>query len=473
MGPSVRLAGEIVGNDGAANQIAGTEGDDILTGTDGADIIQGLAGSDLIDPLAGPDQVFGGAGNDIFRLSTLTTGYPQSRFEGGSGLDTFDFSVAASFLYFYTVSGEPNVFYVLDNRVSEVERIVGGSAGDILAFAYFTDALEVFGGPGDDSFWGGTGSDRFFGQAGADRANVDPGDFVDGGEGSDEFFVNGAFGTPPVAGAVHGGSGDDLMKLNIAFAVDLAAGTAKSGTATYAVSSIETVLVAAHYGYLTTVLGSDAEETLSINPLFNDGSVGVVFDGRGGNDKVLGSIGADDLAGGAGDDAVEGNAGNDVLRLNDGGNDTVLAGAGMDNIFFGAALTSADLVNGGTGVDTLVVQGPYGSLTLTASITQMENVSILGGNNINFGEPGTNRYDYVLTTNDSNFAADVQARINGAALLEGEDFTFDGSGETDASYVVYGGKGRDTLLGGLGNDIFFYAEERFAVRRYSERRSGL
>jgi Ca2+-binding RTX toxin-like protein len=56
----------------------------------------------------------------------------------------------------------------------------------------------------------------------------------------------------------------------------------------------------------------------------------------------------------------------------------------------------------------------------------------------------------------------VQARINGSALLEGEDFTFDGSAETDASYVVYGGKGRDTLTGGLGNDIFFFAEERFA-----------
>ena len=68
-----------------------------------------------------------------------------------------------------------------------------------------------------------------------------------------------------------------------------------------------------------------------------------------------------------------------------------------------------------------------------------------------------------ITTSDANFAAGVQARINGAALLEGEDFTFDGSAETDAKFVVYGGKGVDTLTGGLGNDIFFYAEERFAT----------
>ncbi|HYG46513.1 MAG TPA: pre-peptidase C-terminal domain-containing protein, partial [Allosphingosinicella sp.] len=169
------------------------------------------------------------------------------------------------------------------------------------------------------------------------------------------------------------------------------------------------------------------------------------------------------LTGNAAGNVVTAGSGNDGLHLwVGGGNDMVDAGAGMDNIFFGATLTSADVVNGGAGVDTLVVQGPYGSLTLTANITQIENLSILAGSNTAFGEPGTNRHDYVLTTHDSNFAAGVQARINAAALLEGEDFTFNGSAETDASYVVYGGKGKDTLLGGLGNDIFFYAEERFA-----------
>ena len=54
--------------------------------------------------------------------------------------------------------------------------------------------------------------------------------------------------------------------------------------------------------------------------------------------------------------------------------------------------------------------------------------------------------------------------INGAALLAGEDFTFDGSAETDAKFVVYGGRGTDDLTGGDGNDIFFFAEGgRFAA----------
>jgi len=171
---------------------------------------------------------------------------------------------------------------------------------------------------------------------------------------------------------------------------------------------------------------------------------------------------AQSLTGNSGNNVVTGGSASDVLRLYDGGDDVANGGAGNDTLFFIGTLTAADVVNGGDGADTLVIQGPYGSLALSASVTQIENVSILAGNNTNFGEPGTNRYDYVLTTNDANFAAGVQARINGAALLEGEDFTFDGSAETDAKYVVYGGKGKDTLTGGLGADIFFYAEERFA-----------
>jgi len=126
-------------------------------------------------------------------------------------------------------------------------------------------------------------------------------------------------------------------------------------------------------------------------------------------------------------------------------------------------LNSADVVRGGEGTDTLVIQGAYGALALTSNITEIENLSLLGGNNTNFGEPGTNLHDYVITTHDSNFAAGLQVRVNGAALLAGEDFTFNGSAETDAKFVVYGGKGTDTFTGGLGNDIFFFAEERFAT----------
>jgi serralysin len=180
-------------------------------------------------------------------------------------------------------------------------------------------------------------------------------------------------------------------------------------------------------------------------------------------ENASGGSGNDKLTGNAASNRLEGNAGNDTLYLwVGGGNDTALGGAGNDNFFFGGTLNSADVVRGGGDTDVLVLQGAYGALTLTANVTEIEGISLLGGGNSNFGEPGTNRYDYVITTHDSNFAAGLQVRVNGAALLAGEDFTFNGSAETNAKFVVYGGNGKDMLTGGLGNDIFFFAEERFA-----------
>jgi serralysin len=181
-------------------------------------------------------------------------------------------------------------------------------------------------------------------------------------------------------------------------------------------------------------------------------------------ENASGGSGNDRLTGNAAGNRLEGNAGNDNLYLwFGGGNDTALGGAGNDNIFFGGTLNSADVVRGGEGNDTLVLQGAYGALTLTANVTEIELISLLAGSNTTFGESGTNRYDYVITTHDSNFAAGIQVRVNGSPLLEGEDFTFDGSAETDARFVIYGGRGKDTLTGGRGNDIFFMADERFAT----------
>ena len=112
---------------------------------------------------------------------------------------------------------------------------------------------------------------------------------------------------------------------------------------------------------------------------------------------------AHDFRGNSGNNVITGGAGTDILRLYDGGDDTVLAGGGDDIIFIIGALTAADVITGGAGTDNLVLQGAYGALTLTANVTQIEGIAILGGNNTNFGEPGTNRYDYVITTHDFEF----------------------------------------------------------------------
>jgi Ca2+-binding RTX toxin-like protein len=187
---------------------------------------------------------------------------------------------------------------------------------------------------------------------------------VDLGDGNDLF--TGHFGGN-VAGLVRGGGGNDTYVIDgAAYVVEEAAGEGTDEVRT---------------GLAVYRLGANVEN------LTGTSSAG------------------QDLRGNSSDNAVTGGSGNDVLRLQDGGDDTVLAGAGNDTLFFIGSLTAADVVNGGDGVDTLVLQGPYGSLALTANVTQIENISILGGGNTGFGEPGTNRHDYVLTTHDANFAA--------------------------------------------------------------------
>ncbi|MGZ8333601.1 MAG: Calx-beta domain-containing protein, partial [Allosphingosinicella sp.] len=113
----------------------------------------------------------------------------------------------------------------------------------------------------------------------------------------------------------------------------------------------------------------------------------------------------------------------DSFNLSQGGDDTVSGLAGDDIFYFGGALTAADNVTGGLGVDAIVLQGDYsGGLVLDGSVTGIEKISLLAGSNVNFGDPGTNLYDYDLTIDDANFEPGVQARINGSALLAGEDF---------------------------------------------------
>jgi Ca2+-binding RTX toxin-like protein len=210
--------------------------------------------------------------------------------------------------------------------------------------------------------------------------------------------------------------------------------------------------------------GGAGNDIIDLSAMTSSGGGGVPHQALGGegNDVLRGSAYSDDLDGGDGNDTLSLYYPSAFPKLSNQA-DRALGGSGNDNFFFGASLSQFDIVTGGADVDTLVIQGDYaGGLVLSANVTQIEGLSILAGNNTNFGNSGTSSYNYSITTNDANFAAGMQAKVNGAALLATENFTFNGSAETDASFVVYGSRGVDTLTGGFGNDIFFYAENRFA-----------
>jgi hypothetical protein len=174
-----------------------------------------------------------------------------------------------------------------------------------------------------------------------------------------------------------------------------------------------------------------------------------------------GTAASETLTGTAGADRVRGLGGHDFFRMEQGGDDRILGEAGNDVFLFGATLTAADRVDGGAGTDQIAIQGDYAganALTLGAGVVRVENLAILPGSDTRFGDPGTNSYDYDLTTLDSNVAAGVQMVVDANRLQAGEDFTFDGSAETDGSFFLYGGRGTDLLTGGARNDVFYFGE---------------
>jgi VCBS repeat-containing protein len=172
----------------------------------------------------------------------------------------------------------------------------------------------------------------------------------------------------------------------------------------------------------------------------------------------------DRLMGDEGDNNIQGTPGHDVFVLDQGGFDMASGGGGDDIFYFGGAFLAGDVVRGGTGDDTIVLQGDYADgVAFSGNVTGIEAISMLAGSNTAFGASGEGRHSYAITTSDANFAAGIRARINGTALLAGEDLTFDGSAERDSSFLIYGGGGTDRLTGGDGNDIFYFDSGRFAA----------
>lgn len=146
------------------------------------------------------------------------------------------------------------------------------------------------------------------------------------------------------------------------------------------------------------------------------------------------------ILGTSGDDNLTGTGGNDVFNMNQGGTDTVNGGAGKDQFNFGGAFDAGDQVTGGTGNDTLSLNGNYwgvnhlllGSLSL-ASVEQIK---------LNAG------HSYDLTLNNANVAAGQTLTVNASGLGAADILNFSGQAETDGNLKITGGAGNDTLRSG-------------------------
>ena len=472
-------AGEemITGGDGD-HRIEGLGGDDALAGGAGDDVLDGGDGNDMLDGGAGADLMAGGLGDDVY----FVDGPADTVVElPGQGVDEIRTALAS-----YSLAGLAHV-ETLSAANSSAHDFEGNGGDNVLT-----------GGGGDDVLRGGAGSNSLLGGEGNDVIrSIDLGvDFVDGGDGNDVAIID--------------WSAQTLDFFTVA-AGDIAFGNFVDTAAT--LTGVEKIII-------TTGSGADSITTLGGDDEIRTGSGNDYLNGAGGDDYLDGGAGEDSMVGGTGDDiyvvsssgdvvsenggegtdevrtslatytlganvenltgtaatgqilfgnslnnVIRSGEGADRIRLESGGDDSAFAGAGMDSVFFGAALTTADSADGGADRDQLSIQGDYRTvpLVLGSGVVNFESFLLLSGTDTRFGDDGTHSYSYDITSADETVAAGQQMVVDGAQLQVGEDFTFDGSAETDGAFRLWGGMGLEDLTGGAMSDQFYFSSGRFGA----------
>jgi Ca2+-binding RTX toxin-like protein len=356
--------------------IRGWAGVDTLDGGDDADFVTGGAGNDAmrggagddelgdssvliqgVPPDCGDDQLDGGTGNDLLRPGAGPTpcdadpGSPvlsdNDILNGGAGADqvVFERRVAPVNVFIDDNANDGGAGEA-DNVATDVERLVGGQAEDMLVGSPAGETIDGF--RGADTVRGGGGPDVVDG--GADDAESDD---VSGGDGDDQ--VRGNAGDDALAGD----AGDDTLEGG--GGADDASGGGGNDNVTGG-PGIDVVAGGA---------GNDTLDGSAIGPVGEDGADTV--NGGEGNDAIEGGDGDDTMAGGPGVDTMSGESGRDTVeyttaassvtvtlnnRADDGERrerDNVrtdvenVSGGGVRDTFTGSR--DANTLDGGTGED--------------------------------------------------------------------------------------------------------------------------
>ncbi len=413
------------------NVTGGSGNDTILGGTTSIiNVLTGGAGDDSIDGEAANDTLDGGDGDDILA--------------GGAGTDTVTYAgrmapvtVTLDGLDGDGAAGED------DTVRTDVEAVIGGTAGDTLTGSALADTLS--GGPGDDTLHGeaaadvlngdagddllegGAGGDTHNGGAGADTADygariagvtVDLDGAADDGETAEADNVRpdverllGGLGDDTLTGnnatnELYGGAGNDVL--------DVGRGT---GDEAYGGADTDTVTYSTRSAPVTADLDGVADdgEAAEYDLVWTDVEN---LTGGSANDRLTGSAGTNVLNGGTGNDVLDGGAGSDLL----------VGGSGTDTADYFARTAAVTADSDGQADD-----GEAGENDTVE--TDVEAISGGAGADVLSGTTGTN----ILSGGGGN---DV---LDGA---QGDDELDGGTGDDQLT----GGSGADLLRAGLGND---------------------
>lgn len=223
--------------------------------------------------------------------------------------------------------------------------IKNGTLGnDTLPGAYTSDLY--LGLAGDDVLNGGLGSDTLDGGLGADSLN--------GGAGRDVYIVDTASDVVTEAASV--GAGIDTIKSSLTWTL---------------ATNLEKLILSG----VNSIDGTGNElANVLIGNLANN-----VLNGEAGNDILRGGLGYDTLNGGEGNDTLFGGGSRDLL---DGGVGVDILHGASGKDFLKLSDFNGDTVDGGAGLDTLLIYGTGQKLNLsTDDISRIETIKFLPDSN--------------------------------------------------------------------------------------------
>ena len=434
----------------------------------------------------GATRFLGGSGDDSMTISELNLG---DHLEGGQGNDELfaykdinentpvEFFVVTANGSLSVEANDPFSGYTVLASGFESVRLTGGSGNDGLFARGAKTSVTLDGGYGSDQIWGGLGDDKL--SLGDFGLGISKFDYVNGGPGVDALTMlnNTDRGTDDFIKVVPWKNTSDSLSVYL-----LASATAAGGFAVAdAVESVD-------------IRSGDGDDYIDGSAV----SVGLKFEGDGGNDTLVGGSGNDFLEGGDGKDVLDGGNGSDtaaysrgifdpirftysglVLSLADPSKNTgeaegdqylsienlsgsdagdTIAGDSLSNRLYGGSGNDRlyggngnDRLNGGAGADRLdggagVDRAEYAGATSKVRAD-------LGNRNTNTGEAKGDSYASVENLLGSKYG-DVLGGNGGANGLwggNGNDVMV-GRGGNDR---LYGGNGNDDLIGNSGADVLF------------------
>ena len=484
----------VMANNPNENTIFTGDGDATVFGGVARDVVASAAGDDVIDTGDGDDFVASGTGED-----TITDGAGDDVYDGGDGIaDRVIYSSKATNIVVDMSVTDGDGYSTVTigaetDLIKDIEDIVGTNFGDVITGS--DDGNVIEGGDGDDTLSGQLGNDILDGGDGTDTADfsysvlaltVDLGTNIGGGFFAAttaaqntqlrdiEYVIATAFDDELI-----GGVGDDHFEglagansFGWSAGNDIFDATGGEGTLYFVdangvnvasdlaqdISFDMTVFDGGTLRYNITIAALGKTDAVSLN-------VSTVYAGSG-DDVMSGDGGNQSFFGGDGDDILTGRGGADELTGGDG-LDQIFAGAD-DDIIYANEDGVVDQYDGEGGVDTLILDGTGGDVTLDLASELM--TSVLFGNDIVRGienVEGTNLDDVIRgNTSDNMFIGNLgndtldgrdgdDHLIGGAGadLLQGgnDNDTLDGGNNDDS---LEGGAGDDILIGGLGANDF-------------------